>query len=94
MKAAWPVAAAEPQEDATAGVDALIRLVTAVRNFRSTRGVPFKSTLDLRLQPKEHSGVFDECRGVVAHLSNVRWVDTDIEGDVLTDVAYEAVVRS
>ena len=94
MTAAWPAAAAEPQEDATAGVDALIRLVTAVRNFRSTRGVPFKSTLDLRLQPKEHSAVFDECRGVVAHLSNVRWVDTDIEGDVLTDVAYEAVVRS
>ncbi len=93
MQASWPTAAVEPQESVTAGVEAVIRLITALRNYRSTEKVPWKAALELRLHVKEHLDIFADCRGIVAHLGNLRWAEADIEGHVLSDAAYDAVVR-
>jgi valyl-tRNA synthetase len=92
MKAPWPAGEAQFPDDVTPGMEALIRLVSALRNFRSTRKLPWMEPLSARLQVKKHADVLGECSPIVAHLTNVHWAEAAIDGDALSDEAYDVVV--
>lgn len=93
IKAQWPAGEAEFPDEATPGINAVMRLVTALRNFRSTRKLK-NEPLTVHLQVKKYVEIFAECSAVIAHLSNVRLSDTPINGEMLSDDAFDVIITA
>lgn len=71
MQQPWPVATAPSDANVTAGVEAFIRLVTAIRNWRATRALKWNVEVDVRLHAKEHADILAACAPLLGKLSSV-----------------------
>jgi len=73
MQQAWPVVESAPAGDAVmSGVETLIRLTTAVRNWRATRDLKWNVEVDLRLFAKANADVLAACVPLLRKLVSVR----------------------
>ena len=100
IQAAWPeVDPAHVFEDEAAGVDAVVRLLTAVRAIRAEQGLEPGAHIEVDVQTKAHGAVFKACEGIIAR--QVRAEKLRLTGDALdtegaavaVDAVFEAAVR-
>jgi valyl-tRNA synthetase len=96
MHQPWPVADTA-SDDATvvAGVDAVLRLTTAIRTWRAKRELKWNVEVDVRLHAKEHADVFATCAPILRKLGSVRVLEratSTPEGEVIVDPAFEATI--
>jgi valyl-tRNA synthetase len=95
MHQSWPVASIESADDAAvAGVDILIRLVTAIRNWRAKRELKWNVEVDIQLHAKQSAEVLAACTPLLRKLVSVRTVTltSELDGDVLADEAFDVTV--
>jgi valyl-tRNA synthetase len=93
MQESWPaVTASTSSDDANDhGVDALIRLATAIRNWRAKRDLKWNVEVDVRLVAREHGPVLDACAPVLRRMVTVRTFERtegELTGDVIEDEAF------
>jgi len=101
IRTAWPVATLQGEWPAeTEGVDAVLRLVTALRRIRNEAKVDPKAPVDVRVQPLAFADTLESCAAVVRRLANVgtlAWTaaaaEEGVEGaTVALDAAFRAAV--
>jgi len=101
IRTAWPEAVLQgawPEE--AEGVDALLRLVTALRRIRSEAKIDPKAPVDARVQPLAFAGTLESCAAVVRRLVNLgtlAWTSAAAEegldgATVAVDAAFRAAV--
>lgn len=90
MQQTWPAAEVSVNgAEASEGVDALIRLVTAIRNWRAQRKLKWNVPLTLQLQLTKHADVFNACLHVLRRLASVNAVKPlNGEGERIADEAF------
>ncbi len=83
----------------TAGVDAVVRLVSAVRAVRAEQELAPTAKIDLEVRAKSHVEVFATCEAIITRLvraEKLTWsaADAGARGaSVAVDAAFEAAVR-
>ena len=88
MQQTWPAFSVNSSE-ASEGVDALIRLVTAIRNWRAQRKLKWNVPVNLQLQLAKHADVFNACLPVLRRLGSVNAVGPlNGEGERIADEAF------
>jgi valyl-tRNA synthetase len=95
MHQSWPLASIDPADDASvAGVDILIRLVTAIRNWRAKRELKWNVEVDIRLHAKQSADVLAACAPLLRKLVSVRTVSltSELATEVLADEAFDVTV--
>ncbi len=101
IRAGWPVASLQdswPEE--TEGIDALLRLVTAVRRIRNDAKINPREPVDVRAQPLAFAETMKGCSAVIRRLATVGdllWTeavpDEGLDGAaVAVDAAFRAAV--
>lgn len=105
IKATWPVAdEGHDWPDDQAGVDAVMRLVAAVRGIRTEQGLEPGAKIELAVWTRAHHAVIEACAPVIARLVRAERLDiAAAEGDgetaaaagaaVAVDPAFSAAVR-
>jgi valyl-tRNA synthetase len=92
----WPAAEGSVEDEANRnGVDAFIRLVTLIRNWRAKGGLKWNHELDVRLHAKEHADVLNATAPLLRKLCSVRkfeLVSAEPEGDVVSDDAFAVAI--
>jgi valyl-tRNA synthetase len=94
MHQSWPLASIDPADDAAvAGVDILIRLVTAIRNWRAKRELKWNVEVDIQLHAKQSADVLAACIPLLRKLVSVRTVTLTPEpgGEILADEGFDLV---
>ena len=101
MRAPWPTpddAHAWPED--AAAVDAVVRLVSAVRQLRAEQGLEPGAKIELEVRVHEHGEAFEASSAIVERLvraDSLRFLDGDEEAPadaaVAVDPAFEARVR-
>ena len=99
MRAPWPEVIASHDYE-LGGVDAVERLVSAVRGIRAEQNLEPAAQIDLQIQAVEHGDTFAACEAIVARLvraEKLELVDadpTEAEGaSVAVDPSFKAAVR-
>jgi valyl-tRNA synthetase len=96
MQQSWPAAEVSIDDVATSeGVDALIRLVTAIGSWRAKRTLKWNVEIDVRLYPRLHADILDTCAPLLRKLGSVRIFErtrSEIEGEVITDEAFDLTI--
>ena len=92
MQQPWPAGEGSVEDEANRnGVDAFIRLVTLIRNWRAKGGLKWNHELDVRVHAKEHADVLNATAPLLRKLCSVRkfeLVPAEPEGDVVSDDAF------
>jgi valyl-tRNA synthetase len=78
IRAEWPRIRAEHdwKEDAE-GVEAVVRLISAIRSIRSDRGIEPKAKVNAEVQPRVHAEVMESCRDIIARLARTNALSFD-----------------
>jgi valyl-tRNA synthetase len=93
IRADWPVEREDHAwPDDVVGVDAVVRLIGEIRRIRSEMGVEQKAKVNLELQPKTMSEVFDSCRPIIARLARIEEFSIDSSPDAAATRRRDASV--
>jgi valyl-tRNA synthetase len=96
MQQPWPAVEGNVEDEANRnGVDAFIRLVTLIRNWRAKSGLKWNHEVDVRLHAKEHADVLNATAPLLRKLCSVRkfeLVSAEPEGDVVSDDAFAVAI--
>src|SRR5260221_4100861 len=95
MHQPWPLADLTSNDnDAVAGVDILIRLVTAIRNWRAKRELKWNVEVDIQLHAKQSGEVLAACTPLLRNLCSVRTLalTSDIPAEVIADEAFDMTI--
>jgi valyl-tRNA synthetase len=92
----WPAASAAVEDEANRnGVDAFIRLVTLIRNWRAKGGLKWNHEVDVRLHTREHADVLNATAPLLRKLCCVRQFEllsAEPEGNVVKDDLFALVI--
>jgi len=101
IRASWPEPdPAHAWPDDLAGIDAVVRLVSAVRGVRAEQGLEPGAKIELEVHPKAHGAAFKAAETIIARLVRAEaftWSDGELESGggsaVAVDPAFQAAVR-
>ena len=100
IKAPWPDGTArEGGEEVAAGIDTVMRLVTAVRSIRTEQGLDPGAKIDVVVQVRDHTVALEASQPIIARLVRADSLVLQAEpvasegASVAVDAAFEAAVR-
>jgi valyl-tRNA synthetase len=94
MQQPWPGAVAGDEANA-GGVEAFIRLVTLIRNWKIQRALKWNVEVDVRLDAREHGDVLDACAPLLRKLVAARSFGRGamVAGaEVVSDAAFDVAI--
>jgi valyl-tRNA synthetase len=98
MHQPWPGVDTRAGQDANEkSVDAFIRLVTAIRGWRTQRGLKWNFEIDVRVFAREHEAVFAACSPVLRKLGAVRtleWTRSEPGIECVKDEAFDLAITA
>ncbi|MEM1183298.1 MAG: valine--tRNA ligase, partial [Acidobacteriota bacterium] len=92
LHAQWPEAPAAHDFAETEAVDAVVRLVAAVRGVRAEQNLEPGAQIELAVEATSHQAVFEACGPIIARLvraSEVQWIDAGADEPANASLAVD-----